>query len=77
MEQWIQEGLSRILDFEVPDDLIQYVMHLLTIPATCYLTFVSSLFVDQPHNSVSYNLNGISCPGSFYLFTMMESSMST
>ncbi|KOB77357.1 putative regulation of transcription [Operophtera brumata] len=26
MEQWIQEGLSRILDFEVPDDLIQYIL---------------------------------------------------
>uniref|UniRef100_A0A2H1VUL3 SFRICE_003987 n=1 Tax=Spodoptera frugiperda TaxID=7108 RepID=A0A2H1VUL3_SPOFR len=26
MEQWISEGLSKILDFEIPDDLIKYIM---------------------------------------------------
>ncbi|CAH0590071.1 unnamed protein product [Chrysodeixis includens] len=26
MDQWLKEGLSKILDFEIPDDLIQYVM---------------------------------------------------
>ncbi|CAG9795540.1 unnamed protein product [Diatraea saccharalis] len=26
MEQWLSEGLSRILDFEVPEDLISYVL---------------------------------------------------
>ncbi|CAH0696044.1 unnamed protein product [Spodoptera exigua] len=26
MEQWISEGLSKILDFQIPDDLIKYIM---------------------------------------------------
>ncbi|KAJ8718082.1 hypothetical protein PYW07_006012 [Mythimna separata] len=26
MEQWVKEGLSKILDFEIPDDLIQYIL---------------------------------------------------
>lgn len=29
MEQWIGDGLTRILNFEVPGDLIQYVPTLL------------------------------------------------